>query len=77
MNRKSSWLLQQNLKMVERLREENIDIQGYFVWSLMDNFEWLRGYSCRFGLVYVDYEMLKRTPKDSYYYFQEYLKNKK
>ncbi len=69
--------LQQNLKTVEQLREENIDIQGYFVWSLMDNFEWLRGYSCRFGLVYVDYETLKRTPKDSYYYFQKYLKNKK
>jgi beta-glucosidase len=41
------------------------DVRGYFVWSLLDNFEWNAGYSQRFGIVRVDYDTLKRTPKDS------------
>ena len=42
-----------------------MDLKGYFVWSLMDNFEWAEGYSKRFGLIYVDYHTLRRTPKAS------------
>ena len=40
-------------------------MRGYFVWSLMDNFEWAHGYSKRFGIVHVDYETQRRTVKDS------------
>ena len=47
------------------------DIRGYFYWSLMDNFEWARGYGERFGLVHVDYETQKRTPKDSAYWYSD------
>jgi len=41
------------------------DVRGYFVWSLLDNFEWGSGYSQRFGIVYVDYPSLRRVPKSS------------
>lgn len=43
-----------------------VDVRGYFVWSLLDNFEWDSGYSIRFGLTYVDYASLQRTPKSSF-----------
>ena len=45
--------------------ESGVDVRGYFVWSLLDNFEWGYGYSKRFGIVRVDYETLERTVKDS------------
>lgn len=47
------------------------DIRGYFVWSLLDNFEWHYGYAQRFGLVHIDYTSLERTPKDSYYFYRD------
>jgi beta-glucosidase len=56
------------------LASEGTDIAGYFQWSLLDNFEWAKGYKDRFGLVYVDYETLERTPKDSAYWYSEVIK---
>jgi beta-glucosidase len=52
---------------------ESIDLRGYYVWSLMDNFEWSAGYRQPFGLLHVDFETLERTPKASYYWLQEVL----
>jgi len=52
-------------------------VEGYFIWSLTDNFEWAEGYKQRFGLVYIDYETQKRTIKNSGYWYQEFLKREK
>jgi beta-glucosidase len=51
-----------------------VNLRGYFVWSLLDNFEWAEGYSRRFGLVYVDYKTLKRKPKASYHWLAEFIR---
>ena len=56
-----------HLDEIGRLAAEGVPIRGYFAWSLLDNYEWAFGYSKRFGLVHVDYDTMKRTPKDSYH----------
>jgi beta-glucosidase len=48
-----------------------VDLRGYFVWSLLDNFEWAAGYAKRFGLVHIDYETQRRTWKDSAHWYRE------
>ena len=45
--------------------EDGVSVRGYFVWSLLDNFEWAWGYQKRFGIIYVDYETQERIIKDS------------
>jgi beta-glucosidase len=57
--------LDAHFRAAHRAITEGVDLRGYFVWSLLDNFEWSFGYSKRFGLIYVDFETLERTPKDS------------
>lgn len=54
--------------------DEGADVRGYFVWSLLDNFEWSKGYQPRFGLVHVDYDTLARTPKDSYHWYRDLIR---
>ncbi|GAQ63474.1 GH1 family beta-glucosidase [Streptomyces scabiei] len=51
-----------------------VDVRGYFVWSLLDNFEWAEGYARRFGLVHVDFETQERTPKASYAWYRDLLR---
>jgi beta-glucosidase len=65
--------LDQHIQAVLRAREEGVDVRGYFVWSLLDNFEWAEGYHQRFGLVHVDFATQRRTPKASYRWFRDFL----
>jgi beta-glucosidase len=58
--------LSSHLRAVQQAIAEGAPVQGYFCWSLMDNYEWSLGYEKRFGLVHVDFETLARTPKASY-----------
>lgn len=57
--------LREHFLRAGRAMEEGVDLKGYMVWSLMDNFEWTFGYTKRFGLVYVDYETQRRVVKRS------------
>lgn len=59
------------LRELKRAAEDGVDIRGYFHWSLMDNFEWAKGYTERFGLIYVDYASQERILKDSAYWYKE------
>lgn len=54
--------------------EQGVDLRGYFVWSLLDNFEWAYGYSQRFGIVHVDLPTQQRTPKDSAHAYADVLR---
>ena len=58
--------IREHLDAVRRAISDGVPVKGYFVWSLLDNFEWRYGYSQRFGLVYIDYPTLERVPKDSF-----------
>lgn len=58
--------LNAHLQSCQTAISQNVPLKGYFIWSLMDNYEWALGYEKRFGLVHVDFETLQRTPKASY-----------
>jgi beta-glucosidase len=63
--------LEQHVRAAWDVIQAGIDVRGYFVWSLLDNFEWSEGYAGRFGLVYVDYASQQRIPKDSARWYQQ------
>lgn len=69
--------LQKYLEQIYRAKKEGVNVQGYFVWTFMDNFEWAEGYHPRFGLVHVDFENQKRTIKDSGLWFKSFLQGDK
>jgi beta-glucosidase len=62
-----------HLRALRRAITEGVDVRGYFVWSLLDNFEWAEGYSQRFGLVRVDFGTQTRTPRDSFAWLRSIL----
>ena len=64
-----------HLDAIARAIEDGVPVHGYFLWSLLDNFEWSFGYSRRFGIVYVDYATLERVPKDSFYWYQQRIRS--
>jgi beta-glucosidase len=60
-----------HIRAVHEAMTAGVDVRGYFVWSLIDNFEWAEGYHQRFGLVYVDFGTQARLPKDSYAWYRD------
>jgi beta-glucosidase len=68
--------LEEHLRAVARARAAGADVRGYFVWSLLDNFEWAHGFSKRFGIVHVDYATQTRTPKTSARTYSEIIRTR-
>ena len=68
---------QTHIDAVGRAVADGVPVKGYFVWSLLDNFEWAHGYSKRFGIVYVDYPTLERVPKDSFYWYRDFIASRR
>lgn len=66
----------QHWAAVKSAIDQGAPVEGYFVWSLLDNYEWSLGYEKRFGLVHVDFETQKRTPKGSYYAIQNAIRTR-
>ncbi|WP_405730754.1 GH1 family beta-glucosidase [Streptomyces sp. NBC_01537] len=66
-----------HIRALHRAVESGIDVRGYFVWSLLDNFEWAEGFARRFGLVHVDFATQERTPKASYRWLRDALRGQR
>lgn len=64
------------LRELRRAMDEGVKVKGYFLWSFMDNFEWAFGYTKRFGIVHIDFNTQKRTPKKSALWYREMIENK-
>ena len=60
-----------HVRALRAAMDAGVDVRGYCVWSLMDNWEWAEGFGKRFGLVHVDFATLARTPKASYAWYRD------
>lgn len=67
--------LQDNIAQLYRAKQEGVKVNGYFIWTLLDNFEWAEGYYPKFGLVHVDFTSQKRIIKSSGLWYKNFLKN--
>ena len=65
----------ETLRHVRRAMNDGIDVRGYYLWSLMDNFEWSAGFAARFGLYYTDYERMELIPKKSAGWYRDVIRN--
>jgi beta-glucosidase/6-phospho-beta-glucosidase/beta-galactosidase len=74
-DRHRTWFIKQILRYVHQAIAEGTDVRGYLHWSLIDNFEWDKGFYPRFGLVKIDYTNHARIPRPSAYFFQNIAKN--
>lgn len=66
--------IEAHLHQCERAIKMGVPLDGYFLWSLLDNFEWGKGYSRRFGITYVDFETQRRTLKRSGEWYREFVR---
>ena len=68
--------LRRHLLAAREAMNRGVDLRGYFVWSLLDNFEWALGYAKRFGIIHVDFETQKRTMKASAKFYKDVIRTK-
>jgi beta-glucosidase len=68
--------LREHLREVRGAIHDGVDVRGYYAWSLLDNLEWSRGYSLRFGLVHVDFTTQRRTPKASAAFYRDVIRTR-
>jgi len=73
-DRKRKRYIIDNLAQILKAKNEGYNVEGYFIWTLTDNFEWAEGYHPRFGLIHIDFETQKRTIKNSGYWYANFLK---
>jgi beta-glucosidase/6-phospho-beta-glucosidase/beta-galactosidase len=66
-------ILDRYIQAMQEAQAKGVDIRGYFVWSLLNNFEWACGCRPTFGLVKVDFDSLRRVPKDSYFWYRDFI----
>jgi len=66
--------LESHFEAANQAIREGVPLKGYFIWSLLDNFEWAFGTSKRFGIIYTDYPTQKRYKKDSAYWYRDFIK---
>lgn len=76
LDEKRKYYLQDHIYKVLQAKEDGVNVTGYFVWTLLDNFEWAEGYRPRFGLVYVDFKTQQRIIKSSGEWYSNFLKSK-
>jgi beta-glucosidase len=69
------WYLREHLSAALEAVRRGVDLRGYFVWSLLDNYEWSLGYAKRFGIIHVNYETLERTLKESARFYSEVIRD--
>ncbi|MBC8536596.1 GH1 family beta-glucosidase [Feifania hominis] len=67
--------LRRHIEAVEQLLLDWVDVRGYYVWSLLDNFEWAHGYTRRFGITHVNFDTGERTPKDSALWYRDFIRD--
>ncbi|MCD0471423.1 GH1 family beta-glucosidase [Flavobacterium sp. JAS] len=70
---KRTHYIQDHLEQILKAKQDGYNVDGYFVWSLTDNFEWAEGYNARFGLIHVDFDTQQRTIKHSGLWFRDFL----
>jgi beta-glucosidase len=63
-----------HISALKKAVKDGVEIDGYFYWTFMDNFEWCHGFAQRFGIVYIDYQTLERIKKDSFYTYQQIIR---
>jgi beta-glucosidase len=66
--------LQAHFSQAQRALDAGVPLRGFFVWSLMDNFEWAMGYALRYGICYTDYATQQRIPKASAHWYREFIR---